>query len=935
MQSVIGALRVVLGLNSAAFDRGLNEAQKRLNRFGREMSRLGNQLDQIGKSMTLGITAPIVGLGVVTVKMAADFEAAMGKVSIATQATAAEMAKMEGLARDIGKTTVFSASQSAEAMELLAKTGVSVTDILNGAAKATVDLAAATGAELDPAASAVSDTMNQFGLKAKDLGAIVNQITGAVNESKLDFTDFQQAMAQAGGVASSSGLDFKDFTAALAGTSSMFSSGSDAGTSFKTFLTTMVPKTKAAANAIHDLGLRFFEADGSMRPLREIAQDLQDKLAGLSDEARNDALSKIFGTDAMRTAVGLMKLGAKGIDDITAKIDATDAADQAAKRMGGFNGQLEQLKGSLEELAIAIGQSGILQFATQLVASFAGLIDKLSAASPGLLRVGVVIAGLAAVVGPAVVAFGALASALGALVPMLGVVAGAFAAIGAPVILPIAAAVAGLVGGFLLFRGQIMPVLQDFGKTVEDTLGPKVKPLLDAASEAFKAFAEAVGPLFQPNGQFGQAMALFLNITTRTFNAVVAIVGVAIDLLTASLKIVTALLKGDWGAAFKGALSMVNIWQTGIIKVFTAMAPEVTAWVKKTYEAVKLWLVDKFGDVVKWVDEKVKAVTGFFKAMWDAVVGHSYVPDMVEGIAFWFQKLDAGMVQPAKTATDAVKKNFERLRDDIARIWEGLLTDSERSAREFAAEARTMNEALEKGPGVAGGVSPQQYAEWLRRRDEKDYRDRFERTVQRNEDPGDIKSGVPTPNLMTEDERTQLQGQIYDAWRGALDALQQGGFKGLLQYAGNAFGATLMDRAAEALTDLAMQFTQMMAQANASSGNGGGGWGQVISGLISWFSGTPAFATGGSFKVGGNGGTDSSLVAFRATPGEMVDVRHGNDNKADGGALSIHVTPSPLFNVQVTRASTAAAAASGQMAYSKATRDVPARMQDRNRMRLA
>lgn len=879
------------------------------------MQKVGSQLDGIGKNLTLGVTAPIVGLGVAVVKVAGDFQAAMGKVGIATQATAAEMAKMEVLAREIGKTTVFSASQSAEAMELLAKTGVSVADILNGAAKATVDLAAATGSELDPAASAISDTMNQFGLKAKDLSVIVNQITGAVNESKLDFGDFQLAMAQAGSVASSSGLDFKEFAAALAGTSSMFSSGSDAGTSFKTFLTTMIPKTKKAANAIHDLGLRFYEADGTMRPLREIAQDLQDKLSGLSDEARNEALSNIFGTDAMRTAVGLMKLGSKGLDEITNKIGATNAADQAAKRMAGFNGQIEQLKGSLEELAIAIGKSGILEFATKLVTSFAGLVDKLSTANPALFRVGIVMAAIAAAIGPVLIALGAMVSAIGTLAPLLGVVAGALATIGAPVLLPIAAAVAAIVAGFLLFRKQIIPVLQEFGKTVSETLGPKMAPLLAAATEAFNAFASLVGPMFEPNGQFGMAMALFLNITTRTFNAVVAIVGVAIDAMTASFKLIAAVLKGDWSGALKAALSLVSIFQGGVVKVFAALAPEVALWAKKTFDGVRLWLVEKFEGVVKWMGEKVAMVTGFFKSMWDAVVGHSYVPDMVIGITDWFAKLDAGMVKPAKNATKKVREEFEKLRDDVAALLEPLMTGAERTRRDHY----SMLGKLDQNRKVMGDEAYRDAVarQWAKYQAELTRVQNEGSVVRADVGPEpDLKNGAPNPKLLSDEEQKELQGQIYNSWRGALDALQQGGFKGLLEYAGNAFATTLMDRAADALTDLTQQFIQMMAQANTSSGGSGGGWGQVISGIISWFAGSPAFATGGSFKVGGNGGTDSSLVAFRATPGEMVNVRTGdqaNDNAARGVVFDLRgaVTTEALLQQVNARVTTGAALAIG------------------------
>ena len=97
--------------------------------------------------------------------------------------------------------------------------------------------------------------MTLFGKQAKDLPRVVDQITGAVNASKFGFADFQLAMAQGGGRAAMLGVTFEDFTAALAGTAAQFTSGSDAGTSFGTFLQRLVPGSKEAEKAIKDLGL--------------------------------------------------------------------------------------------------------------------------------------------------------------------------------------------------------------------------------------------------------------------------------------------------------------------------------------------------------------------------------------------------------------------------------------------------------------------------------------------------------------------------------------------------------------------------------------------------------------------------------------------------------------------------------------------------------
>src|SRR5690606_20156978 len=120
--------------------------------------------------------------------------------------------------------------------------------------------------------------------------------------------------------------------------------------------------------------LSFFDANGNLRTMAEIAEELRAKLGSLNDEAKTEVLKQIFGTDAMRTAIGLMNQGAEGLDRVADAIAKTDAAAQSAQRMKGFYGQLENLKGAIETLAIRVGQSGVLEAVTVLVTKIADLV---------------------------------------------------------------------------------------------------------------------------------------------------------------------------------------------------------------------------------------------------------------------------------------------------------------------------------------------------------------------------------------------------------------------------------------------------------------------------------------------------------------------------------------------------------------------------------
>lgn len=565
---VLGYLRYILGFDSLAFQEGVGDADKRLKAAQKSMAKTGEKFRSIGTDLTAGITAPVLGIAAATLKMAGDFEASMNEVGISTKATSKELAEMKELALDIGKNTTKSASESAKAMDMLAKAGLNTRQILDGAARATVALAEAAGSDLDPAASAITDTMAQFKKTTADLPAIINNITGAVNESKFSFSDFQLGMGSAGGVAASSGVQFEEFTAALAGTASMFNSGEDAGTSFKTFLTTMVPKSKSAAMAMQQYGLEFFDAQGKMKALGDIAEMLRTKLIGLSDKDRNEVLSSIFGTDAMRTAVGLMNLGAKGFEDMQARIAKTDASTQAAQRMQGFNAEMEKLGGAFETLAIKVADSGMIEAITSLVAKFGELVDWLSETSPETLKWATAIAAVAAVLGPLVLGIGTMVSGLGMLLPVLTpviaaigtlasvIMAGVIPAIGSmlvalsPILLPIAAVAAAVAGVYLAWKNW-------------DTIGPILHRL---------------------------------------------------------------------------------------------------------YSSVKKWLVDALAGVWKSIMGRIQDVADKFKWLWDVVVGHSYVPDLVDGVATEFARLDSVMVDPTTKATQTAADRFKAMQTRISGI---------------------------------------------------------------------------------------------------------------------------------------------------------------------------------------------------------------------------------------------------------------------------
>lgn len=327
---------------------------------------VGGLLNSLGKTALLAATGGILALSTAfgaSIAKGSEFSSVMSAVRADLGPTAAEFEGLSAKALQLGKDTSFGAGDAAAAIDELARNGLNATQILSGAADATVHLAEATGLKgregLATAATVATDAMANFGLTAEDMTRAINGISGVAVVSKFDINDYALAMAQAGGVAGSVGVEFEDFNTAIAGISSLFSSGSDAGTSYKTMLQRLVPVSGPAAEAMTKLGIitkeagnRFFDAKGNLKSMAEISGVLQVALRGLSESDAIDLFTTAFGTDAQRAAFGLAKLGTAGFNQLAASISKVDAAAQAATRLDNLAGDMEQLRGSLETAGI-------------------------------------------------------------------------------------------------------------------------------------------------------------------------------------------------------------------------------------------------------------------------------------------------------------------------------------------------------------------------------------------------------------------------------------------------------------------------------------------------------------------------------------------------------------------------------------------------------
>lgn len=335
------------------------------------------------KLITAGVAAAGVAataLGVAAIKMAADFDASMSTVQANTGASADEMAQLRQAAIDAGADTVYSATESADAINELGKAGLSTSDILSGGLSGALDLAASDGMAVGDAAELMATTLKQFNLTGAESTQVADALAAGAGKAVGSAHDLGLALNQAGMVSHSFGISMQETAGTLAAFAQSGMIGSDAGTSLKTMLISLANPSTKASNLMRELGINAYDAQGKFIGLSGLAGVLKDKLSGLSQEQRNQALATIFGTDAIRAANVLYEQGAEGIDDWTDAVSESGfAAQQAAARNNNLKGDLENLSGSFESLMISLGEGGqgplrsLVQIVDTLVDGFSQL----------------------------------------------------------------------------------------------------------------------------------------------------------------------------------------------------------------------------------------------------------------------------------------------------------------------------------------------------------------------------------------------------------------------------------------------------------------------------------------------------------------------------------------------------------------------------------
>ena len=589
MATLVGALLVSLGLDSAKFKSGLTDAQKRMQLTQKQWERTGANMQSVGKKMSLMVTAPMVLLGKKSFDAAVAAKDAIGGMEAALKsmgpAAGFASADLQDMALDLEKVSAFDDKEILRKVTSNMLTFGNISgDAFARAQKAAVDLASRMNTDLQSATIMVGKALND---PIKGLAAM--------SRVGIQFTKDQQAMIK-----------------------SMVAGGDAAG-----------------AQAI-------------------MLTELERQFGGAGQAARDAAP----GSDTLNKW-----------SDLKESIGAT-------------------------LLVVADRAEPILN---RLLDSFNGL-------SPGMQTTAIAAAAVAAALGPVLFIGGSVVKMVAPLAGLLTSGAAGFAGLGAAA-LPVAAIVAGVAAaGYLVYQNwdKIAPVLQQVWQTVQEVFGPPLTAIFDSVKTAVTSLVEGpFGTLIATVAvraveQFGAIWETIKGPLTTTINVIATVVSTVFNQVAGIINTVAALLQGDFSGAWTAAKGVVSAGINGMLAIVRTLAPGAIEAVQRLYTGVKTWLQDKLGAVFDWVGGKVEKVKGFFFGLYDAVVGHSYIPDMVEGIRLEMLKLDAAMVDPTQRATKKAADAYRDMAGEVHGLLDRLFPEM-KAAADRAADFKLLEDARKGG----------------------------------------------------------------------------------------------------------------------------------------------------------------------------------------------------------------------------------------------
>ena len=624
-------------------------ALEKLGVVGEKMQDAGDKISGVGQKL-LPVTAGVTALGTIAVKTGADFDSAMSKVAAVSGATGSEMDALREKAREMGSKTKFSASEAADAMNYMAMAGWKTNDMLSGI-EGIMNLAAASGEDLASTSDIVTDALTAFGLSASDSGHFADILAAASSNANTNVSMMGETFKYAAPVLGSLGYSAEDSAIAIGLMANASIKSSQAGTALRSAITNLAKPTDTVASAMEQYGISLTDSSGKMYSLRELMEQLRQKLGGLSEAEQAQAAASLFGKEAMSGMLAIINGSPADFEKLSNAIDTcSDTVDgyngttekMAAVMQDNLAGQVTILKSQLEELAISFSDI-LMPTIRSVVSRIQELVDKLNQLDPQTKETIAKIALVAAALGPMLVVLGKTISSVGTVFSAVSKLPALFSAVQSGIgaitgalgvslgpLLAIIAAVAALVAAFVHlwktndeFKSNIIAIWEQIKSTFTgltqgitdrlNALGFDFESFTDVLKAAWDGLCNLLAPIFE--GVFQNISNLFSGYT---------------GVLMGQLDVLIGLFTGDWEQCWNGIKGIfTSIWDfivnsfRNIMNTLKGIADVVLGWFgtswNEVWTSIKTFFVNTWNSIASFFTGIVTGIRDFFVNTWTTI----------------------------------------------------------------------------------------------------------------------------------------------------------------------------------------------------------------------------------------------------------------------------------------------------------------------------
>lgn len=660
--------------------------------FESEMNRADGLLGKVGGTMRTALVgaaaaggAALVGLGVKSVGVAADFESQMNILSVAAAGSGVALEDLRSAALAVGSDTALvgiNASQSADAMTNFAKAGLDTnamfgdmqgylagTTELGGALRAAVDLAAASELDLAGASELVAVAMATFGLNAEEATAIADSFVQAADASVANVDDMAQALANVGPTAAAMGMSLEEVNTALALLSTRGITGAEAGTALKSMLMNMTSGTADSYWA--QIGTSMYDAEGNMKSLITVLGELEVATDGMTQMQRDALYANLAGSYGVKALNTLVAEGTSGYDAMSEAIAGAATAQEVAQaRTQGFESAMEQLGGAVETFMINVGTPLIENFLTPGVRLLTEWITELGDMVPSQEAVSAAFETVKSAIGGVIETVTGIVESGDPLGALWTLISGAIETEGPKLATSFSTAIQGLVDSAVTW-------ITTNGATMATNLWTALSGVVSSAIDSLGGDTETIGlNLGTAVGGAVQAAIdwLVTNVepyATSLWNAISGLLDQGLTLFSENSETIGT----NYGQWFG---SVVRLAIDGLVTAATTLGPKLWSAIQGIFSNAT---GDGEGETSK-ASMLATGLIGLFTGFWDGfITGITGDPQWKESLSTWIDTTilqpfrDIDLIAPIKTAFAGIQSGIDEIKENISTAITGVIDD--------------------------------------------------------------------------------------------------------------------------------------------------------------------------------------------------------------------------------------------------------------------